>query len=238
MNDWDQLVSEFESGMQDAAARAGYRKLQNASEADWHWVVAALEDETQKWFVSAVFRVGPVPQRLFETMLQAAIQEVDPDSNRQFVLPCVKTFGYRKVNAFLLDVVEGDDDSEIAGAVAALYWAKMVLEFAGNDPECTLEDATLEFQKAFLELNDVWERKRNTFLSVFVNNNNVSVRQQIISVLNLDESAYPAELRPLVPRAIEIARTHADEYIRHRVEVQLGNERLLRPLPNREPSQE
>jgi hypothetical protein len=86
-----------------------------------------------------------------------------------------------------------------------------------------------------LALNDVWQRKRETFLRVFVNNDDVTVRRQIIPSLNLDESAYPDELKPLVRRAVEIARNHTDEYIRHRVEVQLGNERLLRPIPDRRP---
>jgi hypothetical protein len=50
----------------------------------------------------------------------------------------------------------------------------------------------------------------------------------------LDAAAYPDDLKPLVGEAIHIARTHSDGYIRQRVEVQLGNERLLEPLPHRE----
>jgi hypothetical protein len=40
-----------------------------------------------------------------------------------------------------------------------------------------------------------------------------------------------------VAQAVEIARNHDDDYIRHRVEVQLGKERLLKPLPHRDTPQ-
>ena len=233
MEEWENLARQYASGRQDEAIQTGHRKLQRADESDWRWLADALKDQIEKWFVAAIFRGYPVPKRLVETMLRAAIHEVDPDSNRQFILPCVESFGHRKVNEFLLNVVEGDDDVEIAGAVAALYWANMKIQYTGNVPQYTLEYATPESRKDFMASNDVWVRKRETFLRVFVNNYNVSIRQQIIPSLNLDESAYPDELKPLVQRAIEIARNHSDEYIRHRVEVQLGNERLIRPIPNR-----
>jgi hypothetical protein len=85
----------------------------------------------------------------------------------------------------------------------------------------------------YLELEDVWLRRRSLLLREFVANGNVHVRRSIIPSLKLEESAYPDDLKPLVAQAIEIARNHEDEYIRHRVEVQLGNERLLKPLPHR-----
>jgi hypothetical protein len=39
----------------------------------------------------------------------------------------------------------------------------------------------------------------------------------------------------LVAQAVEIARRSEDEYIRHRVEVQLGDPRPLKALPHRKP---
>ena len=67
-----------------------------------------------------------------------------------------------------------------------------------------------------------------------MSNQNVDVRRSIIPSLKLEKSAYPDALKPLIAEAIEIARNHDDDYIRHRVEVQLGNERLLKPLPHRD----
>ena len=179
-----------------------------------------------------MFKDYPVPKRLLEPFLQAAIHETNPSFNRQFVEPCIASFGHRRVNEYLLDVVESDDGAAIAGAVAALYWANMAISFAGNVPEYTLEYATPETRAAFLELKDVWKRKRESFLRIFITNEDVAVRRQIIPSLVLDESKYGENLKPFVHQAVMIARGHSDEYIRHRVEVQLGNEQLLLPLPD------
>jgi hypothetical protein len=237
--EWEKLAIQFDLERRGDAVRGARRNLQRPADSDWEWLVNALQDDRQKWFVAAIFEGYPVPRRLFAPLLKAAVDEVNPSFNRQFVEPCVKSFGHRAVNEFLLNIVERDNDAEIAGAVSALYWANMQIRFAGNVPKLTLQYATPESREAFLALNDVWQRKRESLLRVFVNNDDVTVRRQIIPSLNLDECDYPDELKPLVERAIEIARNHSDEYIRHRVEVQLGNERLLRPIPDRRhPAQE
>jgi hypothetical protein len=59
-------------------------------------------------------------------------------------------------------------------------------------------------------------------LREFVANPDLKVRRRIIPKLRLEPEAYPEELRALLPVAAEVALAHADEYIRHRVEVQLG----------------
>lgn len=230
---WNELAEAYSTGARNDAVRMARQKLQQPSESDWQWLRTSLEDEQAKWFVAAVFRGYPVPRRLFEAFLRAAIKETNPSLCRQFVEPCIASFGYRAVNEFLLDVVEGSDNAEIAGAVAALYWANMQISFSGKVPHYTLEYATDNSRAAFLALDDVWRRKRETYLRVFISNEDVTVRRQIIPALNLDEASYPDALKPLVQRAIDLARSHPDEYIRHRVEVQLGNERLLRPIPPR-----
>lgn len=236
---WQHLAEQFRAGERQEAVQAARHILETPSDADWRWLIDSLKDERHKWFVAAIFNGYPVPKRLFVPFLNAAILEENPSFNRQFVEPCVKSFGHRAVNEFFLNFVEGDDDFEIAGAVAALYWANMPICFAGNVPKHTIQYATPESRDAFLALDDVWQRKRETFLRVFVENKDVTVRRQIIPSLSVDESAYPDELKPLVQRAVEIARNHTDEFIRHRVEVQLGNERLLRPIPERRlPEQE
>ena len=218
----------------EECVRDARRHLPMASQDEWSSLIEWLRDEKRKWFVAAVFAKAPVPKRLFEPFLTAAINEKKPSLNRQFVEPCIHAWGHRRVNEHLLAVVEAGDAPEIAGAVAALYWANMSITFSGEVPEYTLEHATPESRAAFLELKDVWERKRELYLTTFINKDNVEVRRQIIPSLKLDESVYCDELKPLVGQAIEIARNHEDDYIRHRVEVQLGNEKLLKPLPDRE----
>ena len=231
-SEWKKLAEDFEDGQRQDAVKAARRRFQRPDKTDWQWLADSLNHESIKWFIAAVFKGYPVPKRLFEPFLQAAIHETNPSFNRQFVEPCIASFGHRIVNEYLLDVVESDDGAAIAGAVAALYWANMAISFTGNVPEYTLEYATPETRAAFLELKDVWKRKRESFLRIFIANEDVAVRRQIIPSLVLDESKYGVNLKPFVDQAIAIAREHSDEYIRHRVEVQLGNEVLLRPLPD------
>jgi hypothetical protein len=213
------------------------RLLAQASAEDWNLLEAALHNQERKWLVAGVFSKAPVPKRLFKAMLRAAVYEVNPSFNRSFVEPCIAAFGHRAVNETLLDYVEKGSDFEKAGAVNALDWAGMSLRFGGDTREYTLDNATPESRAAYLELKDVWLRKRCLFLREFVSNENVDVRRSIIPSLALEEAAYPDALKPLVAQAVEIARNHDDDYIRHRVEVQLGKERLLKPLPHRDAPQ-
>jgi hypothetical protein len=209
------------------------RLLLSATSDEWNWLSDALDDDERKWFVAASFSRSPVPTRLLKPMIRAAVYEVNPSLNREFVSPCIASYGHRVVNEALLDVVENGTDFEKAGAVNALYWAGMKPAYTGNTQDFTVENATPDSRAAYLELSDVWDRKRCLFLREFVSNENVDVRRSIIPSLCLDEAAYREVLKPLVSKAIDIARNHQDEYIRHRVEVQLGEEHLLYPRPHR-----
>jgi hypothetical protein len=80
----------------------------------------------------------------------------------------------------------------------------------------------------------MWLLRRNFLLKEFIINENVDVRRSIVPHLRFDNpSDYSEELRPLLPQVIAIARTHPDDYIRQRIEVQLGNSDLLPALPSR-----
>jgi hypothetical protein len=214
-------------------------RVYHPSHEDIQWFIQALEDEQRKWFVAFIVKkaAGGLPKRLKRVLLspliRAAVYERNPSLNRYFVEPCVAVFGYRQVIEALLDLVEQGSNFEKAGAVNALYWAGPRLSFI-NAPKYTLEYATPESRAAYEALADLQLRKRCLFLREFVSNPNLDVRRSIIPHLVLNPSCYADELKLLVLEAIEIARTHSDDYIRHRVEVQLGTERLLKPLPHRE----
>jgi hypothetical protein len=131
-------------------------------------------------------------------MLRAGVYERNPSFNRLFIEPCVRSYGTRWVKEQLLRYLESGTDIEKAGAASALYWS-------GDDSDGELR-----------------ERIHSQRLREFVNNEDLQVRRRIIPMLCLQEEQYPEDLLPLVAKAIEIARSHSDEYIRHRVEVQLG----------------
>jgi hypothetical protein len=177
------------------------RVAQNTPE-DWLWLAEALADLERKWFVAGVFKFQHVPKRLFSPMLRAGVLERNPSLNRVFIEPCVRSLGGRRVLEGLLRYLESGTDPEKAGAASALYWA-------GGNPRNE-------------ELADVRQRLRCQMLQEFVANPDLNVRRRIIPMLRLEPEVYPEELRPLIPLALEVARSHPDEYIRHRVEVQLG----------------
>jgi hypothetical protein len=244
--DWDALHSEF------AAARAAFlaghepttpfelpdaavTAITTPTDEDSRWLIRALGDEERKWLVAELARRADLlAAAFFAPMLDAGIDEVNPSFNRYFIEPCVSAFGHRRVTEYLLGVAESGSDFRKAGAVNALYWAQVPLSFKGTAPSFTIEHATPESRAAYEAVSDLRERKRRLLLETFVSNPSVDVRRSIIPSLDLDPAAYPESHRPLVARAIEIARGSGDEYIRHRVEVQLGNVKWLAPLPHRE----
>jgi hypothetical protein len=217
--------------------------LADPNDEDARWLIEALRQDGErregpKWCAASLFRQSEsIAEVFFVPLLDAAVDEVDPSDNRSFVEPCMKHFGPRRVNEYLLSVVESGTDFRRAGAVNALYWSQVRLLFRNvlldDVPPFDIEHATAESRTAYMALQDVWERKKRLFLETFVANASVEVRRSIIPALKLDPQAYPHSYRPLVARAIAIARSHKDDYIRHRVEVQLGDIRPLAPLPHR-----
>lgn len=82
------------------------------------------------------------------------------------------------------------------------------------------------------EPQELREQIRCQMLREFVSNEDLEVRRRIIPMLVLDESRYPEDVRLHVSKAIEIARAHPDEYIRHRVEIQLGAKGPFMAIPS------
>jgi hypothetical protein len=144
-------------------------------------------------------------------MLFAGVLEKNPSYNRDFIEPCVKSFGPETLLIQLLEYLESGSDEEKAGAASALYWV-------GGDDDSTA---------------DLRQRIRCQLLREFVHNSHLEVRRRIIPMLELRARKYPKDLRPLTRQAIDIARSHSDEYIRHRVEIQLGGCGPLLPLPHK-----
>jgi hypothetical protein len=189
--------------------------MTSISAEDTDWLIKALRDRRKKWFVQLLCaRVDNLPEEFFMPLVQAAVYEEDPSYNRSFVNPCINVFGRRRVSEALLNFVSTGTNFEKAGAVNALYWA------LGSPDEGD-------------ELEDIYVRRRHMYLQEFISNRNLNVRRSLISELVLDSQQYPEHLAPLVDEAIQIARKHPDSYIRHRLHVELGESKILEPLPHR-----
>jgi hypothetical protein len=195
---------------------------------DAGWLIESLRlggepPQGPKWFMFQLLRESQsLADIFFVPVLDAAIDEVDPSYNRHFVEPCLRSFGPRRVNEYLLSVVESGTDFRKAGAVNALYWAE-ALSFPDNTASFRVARATTESGALSDNLQDVWERKNRLLLETFVADSGVHLKRSIIKSLDLNPRAYPESHRPLVAQAIDLARRHDDEYIRRRVEIQLGD---------------
>jgi hypothetical protein len=66
------------------------------------------------------------------------------------------------------------------------------------------------------------ERYARVGLRRFVTDDDLDLRRCLLPGLRLRAGSCPADMRDLVIRAIEIARTSDDKYLRHRVGIQLG----------------
>lgn len=200
-NGWQEAIGKPESDAHLRMEAARKRVHTNTSE-DWQWLAKSLAHPKQKVFVALVFKRQPVPKRLLAPFLHAAVMEHDPSRNRLYIEPCIRSWGDREVNQRLLRYLETGSNEEKAGVASAFYWAR---RNPRNEDTASLNALI-----------------RSALLREFVCNEDLSVRQRIAPLLNLDTSAYAIEDRQLISEAIEIARRHTDQYIRHRIEIQMG----------------
>src|SRR6185369_1358937 len=241
--DWEGLFEDYEAyrttpqpakpfEMPGAALHA----ISFPTPEDVRSITAALSDDKRKWLVAevAASSKGKLAQIFLKPMLDAAIDEVNPSYNRSFIEPCLQSVGFRPVNDYLLEVLQTGTAFRKAGAANALYWAQMGLSFPPGTTVFTVEHATPESQAEYAALAAIWDRKKLLLLETFVSNPSADVRRSIIPKLDLDARSYPESHRQMVAQAIEQARSSDDDYIRHRIEVQLGNVNVFAPLPHRE----
>ena len=200
----DELYDSWEKsrrhgGLAHSHIKAARELVASIRVPGWSWLAEALNDDRRKRFVAAFFKSYPVPRRMLKQMLLAGVLEKSPSYNRDFIQPCVQSFGPETVLIQLLEYLESGTNEEKAGAANAIYWVR------GNI------DST----------RDLRLRIRCQMLREFVHNSDLEVRRNIIALLDLEAMKYPRDLRPLTKEAIDIARSHSDEYIRRRVEIQL-----------------
>jgi hypothetical protein len=172
----------------------------------------------KKRFLLELLRKGKwkdLPQAYFTALVRLAVYEPDPSFNRYFLEPALWAFGYRRVQEALLEYLEVGTNREKAGAARACYWAWFPIIY---DPRTEGKD----FQRIWEELADVRLRRDILLLKTFVECEDLDVQRSIIPILSLAPSSYPAEWQRLIPQAIHLARTHPDDYIRHRIEIQMG----------------
>lgn len=157
-----------------------------------------------------------LPAGAFDVLVAAAVQDSNPSFNRGFVEPALNAFGRRRLRAALLDVLSIGPDPERAGAARAWYWSALPLRIPNVMAEGLISVPEPDDPSV---LGREWNELA---LREFVRNGHLDVRRSILPLLRLRHSSYPPELCELVDAAVAIARSHPDEYLRHRVEIQIG----------------
>ena len=222
---WAEARGRHEQAHVREALQEAITAVASAGPEEILWLAQALQDQSRRLFVAYLLRQAQTfPSPLCEPMLHAAVYELNPTVCRTFVEPCIQAFGQVVVIDSLLKTLRLGTDFEKAGAVNALHYtysekgaSDMGVRGSGDH---ALEEAV--------------NRRRILFMEMFVNNPDLDVRRSLISNLELEPLLYPANMKDTVAQALTIARSHTDEYIRHRVEVQLGRTRSLYPLPQRQ----
>ncbi len=240
MTNWDDYCSRF----LNTYLKPGHKEAMNTltpllqqavaewSQQDETWLADALQDEHRKWFAVEVISLiqAPIPEVLFHALIRAAIYEVNPSLNREFIRPCEKSDGLSRVGRALLDYFQRGTNYEKSGAANALYWATPDISY-NREKKRHKSMTTIPASDDEIAF---WLEQKQLFLQEFVVNTDLDVQRSLIPKLELqNKEVYPEALQPLVDEAIRIARSHPDDYIRNRVEVQLGNSVLLPALPHR-----
>jgi hypothetical protein len=154
----------------------------------------------------------------FGPLLSAAVLDPDPSFCRQLIQPAVDAFGHRPVMIELIRYLGHGTTAERAGAARAWYAAQVPLRYGDESDGPTAE--SLARSAAVADLRRAW---RETALDVFLSDEDLDVRRCVLPALCLALDHYPEELHGRVEHAIHVARTHEDDYIRHRIEHQVSH---------------
>jgi hypothetical protein len=182
-------------------------------------LASMLEHPRRKWFVAFLAgRGNRLPRSLQEPMLRAGISEPNPSDNRWLIEPCVAAMGAAIVDRPIRRRGGARCGPGGRGAGVVLGVGRRGASQRGGT-HSAIGTAGAGASPLARDLRPSPRRR-----PAATDHPHLQLR---------DVSRDAEDLRALVNEAITIARAHEDEYIRHRVEVQLGHERLLQPLPPR-----
>lgn len=183
-----------------------------------------LQDKQRRVVVKLlIFASRVVPDPIFSDVVRAGVATENPSLNRLFIEPCCITHGRRRVLVELLEICKHGSSSEKRGAVDASYWAAMPCE-ARRWP---YDEMRSEGGGEDDVIDDLMENFSDWAVREFVSNSDLDLRRSLVSRITWAKARHPA----LVAEATAIARSHSDEYIRHRIRTDLGESRLFPCLP-------
>ena len=167
------------------------------------WFEEALLNDSKKWFAAGLLSMSPqscTPLR--KALLRAAMEEKNPSFNRNFIKPLRVVMTYPEAINSMIEMIDPNDPLEVAGVANASYWARIELD--DSDDLETRTNFNIWRIERFLDLTDVYAKRT------------------LIAGMSFKSPYVPEEFKEKSKLVIKLARKHKDEYIRHRVEIQLG----------------
>lgn len=178
-------------------------RLPKIKEELLNWFEEAFLNDSKKWFAAGLLSLTPQSCKpLKKALLRAAITEENPSFNRNFIAPLRAVMTYPEAINSMIEMIDSNNPAEVAGVSNASYWAR--IELSESDD-----------LKARTQLN-AWKIER------FLDLSDVYARRTLIAGMSFDKAFVPDEYKEKSNRVIELARNHEDEYIRHRLEIELG----------------
>ena len=100
------------------------------SHAETEYLKNILEDSDdiyEKIFVAdLMYLYNPIPDNLLPAMLRNGIKFEDPSFNRIFLRPCIKSFGYGKIEKMLDEIEHNGSTLEKVGVARLRYWLRPI----------------------------------------------------------------------------------------------------------------
>jgi hypothetical protein len=207
-----EAVLERMQGLPSVEEQMGYyaKRVQLDDDPAWRF-------DCKKKLLAALLREGgdlQLPNALLPLLMRVAVYEPNPSFNRGFIDPCLQTYGAHRVLDALLGYLATGSNREKAGAARAFYWARRPL----LAPQCHARAVEDGQEEDLAELRGIIATR---MLQEFIANDDLDVRRSLIAQLSFDPARYPDRYKPLIATAIAIARDHPDDYIRHRLEIQI-----------------
>ncbi|NML22893.1 hypothetical protein HHL16_18590 [Pseudoflavitalea sp. G-6-1-2] len=197
--------------------RAFREQFRHFTAEDISTLTTFLTDNRKKWFVADLLNhLDTFPVDLLKPMIYAAVDEPDPGSNKEFIKPCRRVFGYLEIHHILLEIFREGDKARKIGVLKAFYWTNqtvytLTVSEGNNRYELKGYDTFFwdidfkSFEEEFKEDAEVYRKERprqraayieqlNAMLSEFFSTSDLELKYQIALYLPQKIEDFPEEL--------------------------------------------